>query len=221
MCWRTALSWPPRAWLSRPPCPAPSAACLPPPGVPRGPAAGRPLFRAPSRLPGQDSDVSTQSRPPPSLVPPDTERGRGHADSDAPPRPPSPVPQGWRRRDGAGVSLQPAAAPQGDEPARAGGAAARCWATRGRGPGGGAAPHLTAGRAPRCCPRCRLTPCLCSPCLRLLSYTRQPLRASGTFHSYPHAPRNPQVRSGAALSPSYRRHLIYCSEARCYITSCL
>lgn len=36
--------------------------------------------------------MSTQSQPPPSLVPPDTERGRGRADSDAPPapRPPSP-----------------------------------------------------------------------------------------------------------------------------------
>lgn len=36
--------------------------------------------------------MSTQSQLPPSPVPPDTERGRGCADSDAPPapRPPSP-----------------------------------------------------------------------------------------------------------------------------------
>lgn len=40
-------------------------------------------------MPGLDSDLSTQSQLSPSLVPPDTERGWGCSDSDAPgPSPP-------------------------------------------------------------------------------------------------------------------------------------
>lgn len=57
----------------------------------------------------------------------------------------------------------------------------------------GAGPHGAGGGAEGALhrfPRRRLTTCLFSPCLHLLSYTRQPFLDSGTFHSYPHAPHN-------------------------------